>query len=346
MMRLVLMAEERIVLFVIARLHRASHLRTREKRSHNHPRTSEQNKGESFKPLASSTGAWFLSSMEGQHASLLTGPMLFGYISDIFLFGVLSLQIYVYSTAFPRDARLLKVAVYTAYLISATQTAFAMKDLYTLACAGPNSVNAIYSRTPGDYRAFGMTWFNISFSTTLVIFFVQCQYAYCIYNFFQCIPSVIAIIVLSVLQLVVGVWGSMIFMRMASTAQYQWPDILASDAGYDVNILLWGPLNVTSGSFIAICMVYWATRVKSRKTLIGAGPRYSTRIIRMLMKTGILPTSAMIVYTAASLERNVSLYALSGLPLGNLYSISMMVMINSRLTLEHFTNLITQSNIS
>ncbi|KAF5363996.1 hypothetical protein D9756_000826 [Leucocoprinus leucothites] len=107
----------------------------------------------------------------------------------------------VYSTAFPRDARLLKVAVYTAYLISATQTAFAMKDLYTLACAGPNSVNAIYSRTPGDYRAFGMTWFNISFSTTLV------------------------------LQLVVGVWGSMIFMRMASTAQYQWPDILASDAG-------------------------------------------------------------------------------------------------------------------
>lgn len=55
--------------------------------------------------------------------------------------------------------------------------------------------------------------------------------------------------------------------------------------------------------------------------------------------TVVFVASTVIFYTAASIERNASLYMLSGLPLGKIYSISMMVMLNNRLTIEGGRNI-------
>ncbi|KAJ3562655.1 hypothetical protein NP233_g9446 [Leucocoprinus birnbaumii] len=285
----------------------------------------------------------------GEHLSILTGPTLFGYIVDILLFGVLSFQIYFYSAVFKKDLPLVKAAIYIVYAIDFIQTASSMKDLYTLACIEPSSEDVMF-QTPRDYHAFGKTWFNVTLSTSLVILLVQWLYAYRIYIVCRCIFSLGAIATLSSLQLVVGAWSSMFFMRMASTPRFQWPDIAASDAGYDANILvglsmasvlqatelpsfkLWGPINITSSTLIAICMIYSLKLMPGKKdknsASTGFSRTYVTLVIQLFMKTGVLPTIVMIFYTAASFQRNEPFFMLAGLPLGKLYSVSVMAMFN------------------
>lgn len=80
---------------------------------------------------------------------------------------------------------------------------------------------------------------------------------------------------LSLLQLIIGVWGSATCIHMASTARFEWKEIMKTDVGYDANVLVsyiasiiasrpdgnqlakaWGPINAICGSLIAACMTY------------------------------------------------------------------------------------------
>lgn len=61
---------------------------------------------------------------------------------------------------------MLKYAVYGIYVVGLLQTISAMRDVYVLGCVSPNAGSTIY-KTPGDYREFGLTWFNITLSTSL-----------------------------------------------------------------------------------------------------------------------------------------------------------------------------------
>ncbi|KAH9970083.1 hypothetical protein BGW80DRAFT_614949 [Lactifluus volemus] len=60
----------------------------------------------------------------------MTAPLLLGNLWNWALYGVLVVQIYVYSYNFPNDKKLLKLLVYAIFLLETLQTSLSGADLY------------------------------------------------------------------------------------------------------------------------------------------------------------------------------------------------------------------------
>ncbi|KAH9058263.1 hypothetical protein EDB87DRAFT_1743025 [Lactarius vividus] len=60
----------------------------------------------------------------------VAAPLLFGPLSNWALYGVLCVQIYVYSYNFPNDGRLLKCLAYFVFVLETAQTALTGADIY------------------------------------------------------------------------------------------------------------------------------------------------------------------------------------------------------------------------
>ncbi|KAF5317948.1 hypothetical protein D9619_012057 [Psilocybe cf. subviscida] len=101
---------------------------------------------------------------------MVTGPRIVGYILHFILFGVLSLQVYIYSSAFPNDVLINKVFVYAAYLLEVTQSIMMSYTAFQVFAIG-------YGHGSG-YDQVGITWFSIPLISGLVGFLAQAFYAY------------------------------------------------------------------------------------------------------------------------------------------------------------------------
>ncbi|CAK5272987.1 unnamed protein product [Mycena citricolor] len=60
----------------------------------------------------------------GINIPFLTGPMVLGYMWTYFLYGVLVVQVYIYSESFPNDRKLMKVVVYSMFFLETIFTIF------------------------------------------------------------------------------------------------------------------------------------------------------------------------------------------------------------------------------
>ncbi|KAH9984761.1 hypothetical protein BJV77DRAFT_163513 [Russula vinacea] len=66
----------------------------------------------------------------------VTAPLLLGPVWNWFLYGILVVQIYVYSYNFPGDSRNLKLLVYSIFFLETVQTVLSGADLYYWFAAG------------------------------------------------------------------------------------------------------------------------------------------------------------------------------------------------------------------
>jgi uncharacterized protein with PQ loop repeat len=57
-------------------------------------------------------------------------PLLFGPLCNWALYGILCVQIYVYSYNFPQDSRPIKFLAYFVFLLETVQTALTGADIY------------------------------------------------------------------------------------------------------------------------------------------------------------------------------------------------------------------------
>ncbi|KAH9984763.1 hypothetical protein BJV77DRAFT_1162399 [Russula vinacea] len=70
------------------------------------------------------------SSQYTEVFTAITAPLLLGPVWNWFLYGILVVQIYVYSYNFPRDSRNLKLLVYGIFFLETLQTVLSGADLY------------------------------------------------------------------------------------------------------------------------------------------------------------------------------------------------------------------------
>ncbi|KAH9171841.1 hypothetical protein EDB89DRAFT_2175175, partial [Lactarius sanguifluus] len=121
----------------------------------------------------------FTTPMAGSSESLVTSPdviklaapLLFGPVFNWLLYGVLCVQIYVYSCNFPMDRRSIKfLAVYFVFLLDTIQTALTGADIYYWFVAGFGNVERLGTShfTPID----------IAVITTVISFIVQGYFCY------------------------------------------------------------------------------------------------------------------------------------------------------------------------
>ncbi|KAH9952919.1 hypothetical protein BGW80DRAFT_563816 [Lactifluus volemus] len=71
----------------------------------------------------------------------VAAPGLLGTVWNWMLYGVLLVQVYVYIYNFPGDRKLLKLLVYTIFLLETLQTAFTGADLYYWFVSGFGNIN-------------------------------------------------------------------------------------------------------------------------------------------------------------------------------------------------------------
>ncbi|TFL00177.1 hypothetical protein BDV98DRAFT_121526 [Pterulicium gracile] len=107
----------------------------------------------------------------------LTASPLIGALLNWGLFGVLSVQVYIYHLTFSDDRRISKVLVYGVYLIEVVQTVMSAVDIYHWFGPGYGNMNALMDTFT--------TPFNTPFLCGVVAVIVQFFFAYRIWTIQQ-----------------------------------------------------------------------------------------------------------------------------------------------------------------
>ncbi|KJA25210.1 hypothetical protein HYPSUDRAFT_183125 [Hypholoma sublateritium FD-334 SS-4] len=100
----------------------------------------------------------------------IAGPPLIGYLINWGLFGVISIQVYLYYLAFPTDILPLKCLVITIYAIEAAQTFMLTNTAFNMFAYGYGDLNAL--------NTIGTTWISIAVFGAISACIVQTFYAW------------------------------------------------------------------------------------------------------------------------------------------------------------------------
>ncbi|KDR71281.1 hypothetical protein GALMADRAFT_29342, partial [Galerina marginata CBS 339.88] len=93
-----------------------------------------------------------------------------GYLLNCGLFGVLSVQVYLYYLAFPNDRVGVKAIVYGAYLLETTQTILYMRSSFRTFATG--------FANPAILDEVDTLWFSVPILSGMVAFVAHTFYAY------------------------------------------------------------------------------------------------------------------------------------------------------------------------
>lgn len=250
------------------------------------------------------------------------GPALFGYCLDIFLYGILIVQIYLYYLAFPEDRRLTKSVVYFVFLTGTVQIALSLRDFYMLFCTltGNNWLVDL------DVHNFGFMWLTIPVSASVVAVAVHAFYAHRIHTVSGNKTVVYIIMALSFLQFVSGIVSAVIVHRPLHIADFAHASMPRNYASSYIFVLT----GAICDSIIAIYMCRFILSAECR-TASKASQDIITRAKRLFFETGFVTAGWAITYVVfAFLQMNNSWYLLPGLSIEKFYSISMLVLLNNR----------------
>ncbi|KAF9474945.1 hypothetical protein BDN70DRAFT_936271 [Pholiota conissans] len=249
--------------------------------------------------------------------SLRAGPELIAILLNWGLFGVLSLQVYIYSQSFSTDKLALKSLVGVLYILEATQT-FLMTQ----------TVWSYFVSEEGKPEDIGVTWLSVWVVGGLVALLVQSFYAYRVSVFTRnkLIPG--AIIMISIASFG-GALGAAVLSIQAKTIDKLLDT--TSLIGFPI-IAFWAVSCALCDGLIAGLMCYYLRRNNpvgefSRTQAIVA------KLIRMTIETGLLTaltsTLILILYYPSSLKK----FTYFLVPLAEhakLYSTTMMAVLNNR----------------
>ncbi|KAF7354105.1 hypothetical protein MVEN_01097900 [Mycena venus] len=119
--------------------------------------------------MDSTTSYLPLSEVAGP-AIMFVDTQVVGYFLNWGLLGALTVQLYLYYQAFPRDSGFTKSLVYTVYVIVLVQTVLMTCDAFTSFVYGFGDPSALTS--------LGFEWFSLPILSSLVAFIGQSFYAY------------------------------------------------------------------------------------------------------------------------------------------------------------------------
>ncbi|KDR82133.1 hypothetical protein GALMADRAFT_44609, partial [Galerina marginata CBS 339.88] len=239
---------------------------------------------------------------------------LIGYILNWGLFGVLSMQVYVYYLAFPNDRAAYKSLVYGAYLLEAAQTfLFTSSAFRTFAFGFGN---------PSVLDEVDILWFSVPIMSGLVAFISQAFYAYRITVLAQTKYLSGLIMLLACFSLA----GS-IALGVETKNAVLFSHLLKKDSFTTAGI--WEGGSAACDVLIAASMTYY---LKRRDTGIKQTQVLLTKIIRLTIETGSLTAAiAILTLILTFLPGQPTYYQTSVSVLGKVYSNSMMVAFNSRM---------------
>ncbi|KAF9255455.1 hypothetical protein L218DRAFT_1081842 [Marasmius fiardii PR-910] len=241
------------------------------------------------------------------------GPFLLGYLFNYGLYGVLTVQMYIYYNAFPNDRTVIQVLVYGLYIVETGQTILITWDAFQ---------DFVYGfGDPGTLREIRLLWLDTCLIDGLVAFVVQTFYAYRIYLLSKSKSLMGVILFLAFLPL-----GGAIATATVAKIEGQFPDQHTLQNLVVAGVWLGG--SAACDIVIATSMAYVLSRYdvefKDTKDLV-------KRVIRLTVETGALTATVATVQLILALTFPYTPYNVTAvLMLAKVYSNSLMVSLNSR----------------
>ncbi|KAJ7704189.1 hypothetical protein B0H14DRAFT_3526763 [Mycena olivaceomarginata] len=225
----------------------------------------------------------------------VSGPLLLVYLLSWGLFGTLTVQVYFFYLAFPRDKRSNKILVYTVYLIELAQTIWLTHDAF-----------AIFGYGFADFSALTKVYFEwllVPVTSGLVAFISQSFYAYRVYvlSGSRIVPFIIVTIALTS-SVAAFVTGAFTFEDSSKPGKNK------------ISLVIWCGGSALDDIIIAVCMTYFLTK---RDTGFSHTNVLISKLTRLIIETG--------TFTATSRLQAVSS--------PKLYANTILVVLNSRIAI-------------
>ncbi|KAF9002872.1 hypothetical protein BDQ17DRAFT_1174405, partial [Cyathus striatus] len=232
-----------------------------------------------------------------------------GYLLSWGLYGILSVQVYVYYLAFPNDRLYTKILVYFIFILESVQSLLVAHDAFEAYAKGFGNFEAL---TTGYF-----SWLTMPIIGGVVALMVELFYAYRISvlgksNLFSLLIGVMAII-----QGGSAVATGIIAARIGNLTRLNSLDIR----------IIWTGMSATCDVFIAVCMSY---QLSKRDALFPSTQALLAKIIRLVIGTGSLTAVVAVLDLVLFNIPHGTAFLAPGVLLGKIYSNSMMVILNSR----------------
>ncbi|TFK32878.1 hypothetical protein BDQ12DRAFT_658668, partial [Crucibulum laeve] len=250
----------------------------------------------------------------------LSGPLIVGYLLNWGLFGVISVQVYLYYLAFPNDKTFVKVLVYGVFCLELLQSIVIARDSFVTFASGFGDPNALIS--------FHLGWLTMPLMSAIVGCTVQLFYSFRIRVLSRSKVLPLVIVILALTQCGAGIACSIISYNLG-----------------DLTKLTTAPMFITQGirngasviCDIIITLSMWFSLTSMSDTTSGVSMKSTearlTRIIKLSVATGSLTAFFAVLDLGLyfGLQKEGSYFVIPCVSLGKLYSNSMMAMLNSRI---------------
>ncbi|KAH9068059.1 hypothetical protein EDB83DRAFT_2519175 [Lactarius deliciosus] len=263
-----------------------------------------------------------------QNVVEITTPYLLGVLWNWTLYGVLVVQTYVYSYNFPGDRTLLKLLaappMYSVFLVETAQTALTGADLYDWFA-------------PGFFdMGFHQTDFDVPIIGSIVSLIVQLFFVYRIWllsersSWFPCLIICLCSIVGAVAAFYGGVYAYVHDNHMSRQALH-------------IPLLIWMSGNALADVLIA-CSIFFHLRRRRNEGDGQFSEHALSRIVRLTIETNVLTsTVGIIVFLMLAIFPDKSWFACPLAILGKLYSNTLLVSLNNRISIREGRGAVVRS---
>ncbi|KAH9007604.1 hypothetical protein EDB83DRAFT_703908 [Lactarius deliciosus] len=241
----------------------------------------------------------------------LASPRLFGAVFNWALYGVLCVQIYVYSYNFPMDGRPIKFLVYFIFLVDTIQTALTGADVYYWFVTGFGNVEHLENS-----HFFTV---DVSIVGTIISFIVQGYFCYRIWVLNGQTSWICWIIaVAAVTQSAAALWTAIK------------PFLVEKSATLKTAIYIWAISSALADILIAVAMTLLLRRASSSFSSF-----VLIRVVRLTIETNILTaTLAIAILVLYVTFPNEVYYVYTSAIFGKVYSNTLLVSFNNRIYLR------------
>ncbi|KAK0435205.1 hypothetical protein EV421DRAFT_1908881 [Armillaria borealis] len=242
----------------------------------------------------------------------LTGPMLLGHFFNWGLCGALSVQVYIYYFAFPKDRRWTKCFVLFIYSIELLQTFLATRDAFR--------TFASHWGDKADLDNLGLLWLSVPVMGSIISCTAHFFFAWRMYAMSGKAWITGIILTLTLVQGGAGIWTA------ALGHEYG----LFSDVQKRITkaILVMLGASTLCDVFIAGSMLYYLKKSTSGYNPYSA-PLY--KFVRMVVQSGALCATISVVYIVIfCVYRDNNFHMAPALALSKLYSNCLLAILNSR----------------
>ncbi|KAF9465214.1 hypothetical protein BDZ94DRAFT_416157 [Collybia nuda] len=250
----------------------------------------------------------------------ITAPQIIGTLFNWCLFGILSVQVYIYYLNFPDDKLSVKCLVYGTYLFEAVQTSLSAADLYFWFASG-------YGNMIHLGNVYISPW-DTPFLCGIIAAVVQCFFAYRIWTLQRNYWWLSVLIVLTSTVQTAGAFGTAVRAHVLANFDRFHENII-----FPASFHVWLLGDTVSDIIIAGSMLYIFHR--SKKQEYQHANKILARLVRLIVETNTLTASmALLSFILYAAFPGGNLFICTTLIMGKLYSNTLLVTFNNRIALR------------